>query len=71
MYWVITIVLMFHGTEVSMQREYQVKQFQDDWACHEFIHNNKMLLIEQHLTDYGDNLKSFELFCESRYGLEV
>ena len=48
MYWVITIMLMFHGTD-----------------------NEKMTLLEQHIEDYGDALKSFELFCENRYGQEV
>jgi hypothetical protein len=71
MYWVITIVLMFHGTEYNLEREYQLKTFHDDWSCHKFIHDNKMLLLEQHLTDYGERLKSFELYCESRYAQEV
>ena len=46
-------------------------QFHDDWSCHKFIHNEKMTLLEQHIKDYGDALKSFELFCENRYGEEV
>ena len=71
MYWVITIMLMFHGTDVVVEREYKLKQFQDDWSCHKFIYNEKMTLLEQHIEDYGDSLKSFELFCENRYGEEV
>ena len=53
-----TIMLMFHNTETTVQREYQIKSFQDDWTCHQFIHENKILLIGQHIIDYGDNLKS-------------
>ena len=71
MYWVITIMLVFHGTETTIEREYRAKSFQNKWSCHQFIHENKILLIDQHIIDYGDNLKSFELFCESRYGEEV
>mgnify|MGYP000079349594 FL=1 len=71
MYWVITIMLMFHGTDAVVEREYKLKQFHDDWSCHKFIHNEKMTLLEQHIEDYGDALKSFELFCENRYGQEV
>jgi len=62
---------MFQGTYTTVGREYKFKFFQYDWACHEFIHENKILLIGQHIIDYGDNLKSFELFCENRYGEEV
>jgi len=71
MYWVITIMLMFHGTDAVVEREYKLKQFHDDWSCHKFIHNEKMTLLKQHIKDYGDSLKSFELFCENRYGEEV
>ena len=62
---------MFHGSDAIVEREYKIKNFQDDWACHQFIHDNKILLIGQHIIDYGDNLKSFELFCESRYAEQV
>lgn len=40
-YWVITIMLMFHGTDTIIEREYKAKTFQDDWACHTFIHQEK------------------------------
>ena len=36
MYWVITIMLMFHGTNVTLESEYTVKNFEDDWSCHKY-----------------------------------
>ena len=48
-------------------REYTVKSFEDSWACHAFIHRNKMELLTPHIIKHGDDLKSWELFCESRY----
>jgi len=70
-YWVITIMLMFHGTDTIIEREYKAKTFQDDWACHTFIHQEKMELLTQQIMDFGDKLKSFELYCENRYAEEV
>tara|TARA_R110001599_G_scaffold2146_1_gene11457 strand:+ start:632 stop:847 length:216 start_codon:yes stop_codon:yes gene_type:complete len=71
MYWVITVMLMFHGTDTLVEREYKLKQFQDDWSCHEFIHENKIELLKQHVIDYPNQLKSFEFYCENRYAEEV
>ena len=71
MYWVITVMLMFNTTDVVMEREYKLKQFQDDWSCHEFIHENKIYLLKPHVLDYPNQLKSFEFFFESRYAEEV
>ena len=71
MYWVITIMLMFHGTDVTLEREYKLKQFNDDWTCHKFIYQNKSTLLKQHIEEFGEGLRSWELFCESRYGEEV
>ena len=42
MYWVITIMLMFHGSETTLEREYLEKTFTDDFSCHEFVYNNKI-----------------------------
>ena len=71
MYFVITIMLMFHGTELNVQREYLDKTFNDQWSCHEFIYNNKIKLLKQHVMDYPNQLRSFEFYCESRYAEEV
>ena len=71
MYWVITIVLMFHGTAANMEREYLLKTFNDDWACHEYIQQNKIKLLQQHVMDYPNQIKSFEFYCNSRYGEEI
>ena len=71
MYWVITIMLMFHGTPTTLESEYKLKQFDDDWSCHRFIYENKIELLEHHIIQYGKQLRSFELYCESRYAEEV
>jgi hypothetical protein len=71
MYWVITILLMFEGSVLTLEREYKLKQFNDDWGCHKFIYQNKTMLLEQHFAEFGSKLKSWELYCESRYGEEV
>jgi len=70
-YWVITIMLMFHGTHVTLESEYTVKNFEDDWSCHKYVYENKIELIEHHIIKYGKDLRSFELYCESRYADEV
>tara|TARA_R110001583_G_C5488808_1_gene394550 strand:+ start:199 stop:423 length:225 start_codon:yes stop_codon:yes gene_type:complete len=67
MYFVITIYLLVAGTSEPVMREYTVKSFEDSWACHAFIHRNKMELLTPHIIKHGDDLKSWELFCESRY----
>ena len=71
MYWVITIMLMFHGSETTLEREYLEKTFTDDFSCHEFIYNNKIKLLKQHVIDYPNQLRSFEFYCENRYAEEV
>jgi len=71
MWFVITIMLSFHDTDQQLHREFLAKQFNDTWECHEFIFENKIELLTPHIIDYGDKLKSFEFYCESRYGEEV
>tara|TARA_S200002703_G_scaffold146929_1_gene142367 strand:- start:414 stop:629 length:216 start_codon:yes stop_codon:yes gene_type:complete len=71
MWFVITIMLSFHGTDEQLYREYQAEMFKDTWECHEYIAEHKVELLTPHLIDYGDRLKGFEFYCESRYGEEV
>ena len=71
MWFVITIMLSFHGTDEQLYREYQAEMFKDTWECHEYIAEHKVELLTPHLMDYGDRLKGFEFYCESRYGEEV
>jgi hypothetical protein len=71
MWFVITIVLSFHGIDEQFHREFQLETFNDTWECHEYISKHKMELLTPHLIEYGESLKSFEFFCESRYGEEV
>ena len=71
MWFVITIVLTFHSSDISVGREYKVNTFKDTWKCHEYIAENKMELLTPHILTYGEELKGFEFYCESRYGEEV
>ena len=71
MWFVITIMLSFHGTDEQLYREYQAEMFKDTWECHEYIAEHKVELLTPHLIDYGDRLTGFEFYCESRYGEEV
>jgi len=70
MFFVITIMLTFGGGE-QFTREYKLKSFNDTWACWEFITDHKVELLAPHLIEYGDDMTSFEFYCESRYGEEV
>ena len=67
MYFVVTIYLLLAGSNEAVIREYVAQSFEDTWACHAFIHRNKMELLTPHIIDYADKLKSWEFFCESRY----
>ena len=67
MFFVVTIYLLVVGIDGTVTREYTKQSFEDTWACHSFIHRNKMELLTPHIIKYGDDLKSWELFCESRY----
>jgi hypothetical protein len=66
-YFVITIYLLVAGTDEAILKEYTAKSFRDTWQCHSFIHRNKMELLTPHILKYADKLKSWEMFCESRY----
>jgi len=70
MFFVITIMLTFSDGE-QFTREYKLKSFNDTWACWEFITDHKVELLAPHLIEYGDDMTSFEFYCESRYGEEV
>ena len=67
MYFVVTIYLLVAGTDEAVLKEYTAKSFRDTWQCHSFVHRNKMELLTPHIIKYGDELKSWEIFCESRY----
>tara|TARA_R110000782_G_scaffold265538_1_gene359324 strand:+ start:10 stop:297 length:288 start_codon:yes stop_codon:yes gene_type:complete len=71
MFFVITVMLTFNNADIRVEREYKQKSFQDTWSCHEFIAGNKMVLLLPHIQAYGDNLRGFEFYCESRYAEEV
>ena len=49
MYFVITIVLMFHSTAEQGHRVYLEQTFKDTWACHKYIHENKIELLTPHV----------------------
>ena len=71
MYFVITIILTFHSSYLSVTHEYTAKTFNDTWKCHQYTSENKMELLTPHILNYGDSLKGFEFYCESRYAEEV
>ena len=71
MWFVITIILSFHGTDEQLHREYKAEMFKDTWKCHEYIAEHKIELLSPHIITYGDALKGLEFYCESRYGEEV
>ena len=74
MVWIITVLLTYN-VPVSMLTEYNLITFDDDQACHAYIEDNKVKLIDSMLekfrTSDGLELKSFEFFCETKYLEEV
>ena len=70
MFFIITILLTFNTGE-QFTREYKLESFTDTWECWEFITDHKVELLSPHLIEYGNDMKGFEFFCESRYGEEV
>tara|TARA_R110002012_G_scaffold62597_1_gene164647 strand:+ start:632 stop:847 length:216 start_codon:yes stop_codon:yes gene_type:complete len=71
MWFVITIMLSFNHIDDTLLKEYTKKTFTDTWECHEFISENKMILLSPHIIKHGKKLKGFEFYCESRQGEEV
>ena len=71
MWFVVTIILSFHGVDQKLHKEYKAETFEDTWQCHEYISEHKIELLSPHIITYGDSLKGFEFYCESRYGAEV
>ena len=70
MFYVIIILLTFHSGE-QFTREYKLKTFNDTWACWEYLTEKKVELVTPHLEAFTPDLKSFQFYCESRYGEEV
>ena len=69
MYFVITAMLFFSGTDTVIYTQYDKATFDSVPTCQEFLFQNKVQLtlelLENHNQD-GD-MKGFEYFCESRY----
>ena len=67
-------MLYFDTTEIQ-RTEYNLRMFQDDQSCHQFIYENKVLLtrslFERFSMHDGNEMKSFEFWCESRPYPEV
>ena len=66
MYFIITAWLTLYSG-VAIHHELPALKFQNTWQCHEYVYENKMKLLAPHIETYGDDLKSFEFFCENRY----
>ena len=72
MYFIITAMLFFSGTDTVIYTQYDKATFDSVPTCQEFLFQNKVQLTleryENHIQD-GD-MKGFEYFCESRYSVQ-
>ncbi len=70
MFWIITATMFYFDTAEIQKTEYNLQMFQDDQSCHKFIYENKVLLtrslFEKFYIHDGNEMKSFEFWCESR-----
>ena len=75
MYWIITATMLYFNTAEIQRTEYNLRMFQDDQSCHQFIYENKVLLTRSLFENFavldGKEMKSFEFWCESRKYPEV
>lgn len=70
-YYVITILLFLGSATDPIGKVYNQTSFNASWACHQYIHMNKMKLLTPHILKHSKDLKSFEFFCEERFAPEV
>ena len=69
MYFVITAMLFFSGTDTVIYTQYDKATFDSVPTCQEFLFQNKVQLtldLPENHNKKGD-MKGFEFFCESRY----
>ena len=69
MYFIITAMLFFSGTDTVIYTQYDKATFDSVPTCQEFLFQNKVQLTLELLENQNQDgdMKGFEYFCESRY----
>ena len=72
MYFIITAMLFFSGSDQVIYTQYDKATFDSNITCQEFLFQNKVKLTMElmALHNKNGNMKGFEYFCESRYSKE-
>lgn len=72
MYFIITAMLFFSGSDQVIYTQYDKATFDSNITCQEFLFQNKVKLTMELMDIHNENgnMKGFEYFCESRYAQE-
>jgi len=72
MYFIITAMLFFSGTDQVVYTQYDKAIFDSNITCQEFLFQNKVKLFLELLDNHNQDgdMKGLEFFCESRYATE-
>ena len=72
MYFIITAMLFFSGSDQVIYTQYDKATFDSNITCQEFLFQNKVKLTMELMDIHNENgdMKGFEYFCESRYTKE-
>jgi hypothetical protein len=72
MYFIITAMLFFSGSDQIIYTQYDKATFDSNITCQEFLFQNKVKLTMELMNLHNKNgdMKGFEYFCESRYAKE-
>ena len=72
MYFIITAMLFFSGTDQVIYTQYDKATFDSNITCQEFLFQNKVKLFLELLDNHNrdGDMKGLEFFCESRYSVE-
>ena len=67
MIWYLTVMLTYAELDSSRLTKWQEHSFDDDQACHLFLNNNKVILVDSLLAKFrnidGNTLTNFEFYC--------
>lgn len=68
MYFIITAMLFFSGSDQVVYTQYDIATFDSVSTCQEYLFQNKVALTMELLERHNENgdMKGFEYFCESR-----
>jgi hypothetical protein len=71
MYFIITAMLFFSGTDTVVYTQYDKATFDSNVTCQEFLFQNKVKLFLELLDNHNQDgdMKGLEFFCESRYSV--